>query len=75
MPLVMGATMFLQQKLTPTAVADPIQQKVFLLMPVLFTFLLYGFPSGLVLYWLTNNIVSIGQQWWIQRGARQSTPA
>ncbi len=75
MPLVMGVTMFLQQKLTPTAVADPIQQKVFLLMPVLFTFLFYGFPSGLVLYWLTNNIVSIGQQWWIQRGARQSTPA
>lgn len=75
MPLVMGATMFLQQKLTPTAVADPIQQKVFMLMPILFTFLFYGFPAGLVLYWLTNNVVSIGQQWWIQRGAERSATA
>lgn len=40
-----------------------------MLMPILFTFLFYGFPAGLVLYWLTNNLVSIGQQWWIQRSA------
>lgn len=66
LPLVMGATMVLQQKMTPAAL-DPIQQKVLMLMPILFTVMFYGFPSGLVLYWLVNNIVTIGQQKWIQR--------
>ena len=61
-PLVMGGTMFLQQWLTPAA-GDPTQQKMMLLMPVVFTFLFLNFPSGLVVYWLANNIISILQQW------------
>ncbi|UOD35730.1 membrane protein insertase YidC [Deferribacteraceae bacterium V6Fe1] len=60
-PILMGASMFFQQKLTPAA-GDPIQQKLFLFMPVIFTFMFLNFPSGLVIYWLTNNILSIGQQ-------------
>jgi YidC/Oxa1 family membrane protein insertase len=60
-PLLMGVTMFVSQKLTPTS-ADPAQNKVMQIMPVLFTFLFLSFPSGLVLYWLTNNVLSIVQQ-------------
>jgi YidC/Oxa1 family membrane protein insertase len=54
LPIVMGASQFLQQKLTPSA-ADPMQRRIFALMPIFFTILFLGFPSGLVLYWLTNN--------------------
>jgi YidC/Oxa1 family membrane protein insertase len=61
-PLVMGATMFLQQKMTPTPGGDDMQQKMMMWMPVVFTFLFLNFPSGLVIYWLFNNILSIGQQ-------------
>lgn len=68
-PLVMGATMFLQQWLSP-AVGDPTQRKVMMLMPVIFTFMFLNFPSGLVVYWLSNNIISIGQQWWTLRKVR-----
>jgi YidC/Oxa1 family membrane protein insertase len=64
LPIVMGATMFIQQKMSPPA-GDPMQQKVMLIMPVVFTFLFLDFPSGLVLYWLFNNILSIGQQYYI----------
>ena len=60
-PLVMGASMVLQQKMTPTQ-ADPTQQKIMMIMPVVFTFMFLGFPSGLVLYWLTSNVFGIGQQ-------------
>lgn len=63
-PLIMGATMFIQQKMTP-APGDPTQAKVMLFMPILFTFLFLNFPSGLVIYWLVNNILSIAQQWWM----------
>src|SRR4030043_2005475 len=63
-PLIMGATMFMQQKMTPTA-GDPAQAKMFLLMPVMFTFLFLNFPSGLVLYWLVNNVLSIRQQYYM----------
>mgnify|MGYP000925839354 CR=1 FL=1 len=59
--LLMGASMFIQQKLTPTT-GDPTQAKMMLLMPVIFTFMFINFPSGLVLYWLVNNVLSIGQQ-------------
>jgi len=59
--LLMGASMFIQQKLTPTT-GDPTQAKIMLLMPVIFTFMFINFPSGLVLYWLVNNVLSIGQQ-------------
>src|SRR4030043_1844295 len=65
-PLIMGATMVLQQKMTPTA-ADPTQAKMFLLMPVMFTFLFLNFPSGLVLYWLTNNVLSIAHQYYMNK--------
>jgi YidC/Oxa1 family membrane protein insertase len=61
LPIVMGASQYLQQKLTPSA-ADPMQRRIFQLMPVFFTILFLGFPSGLVLYWLTNNLLGIAQQ-------------
>lgn len=64
--LVMGATMFFQQKMTPPA-GDPTQAKMMLLMPVVFTFIFINFSSGLVLYWLVNNILSIGQQCYTQK--------
>jgi len=67
-PIIMGATMFIQQKMTPT-MGDPMQAKIMLLMPVVFTFLFLNFPSGLVLYWLFNNIISIGQQVYINKHA------
>ncbi len=62
-PIVMGATQFIQQKMTP-AMGDPMQQKIMLLMPLIFTFFFLNFPSGLVIYWLFNNILSIGQQYY-----------
>ena len=65
-PLVMGATMFWQQKISPQS-ADPMQAKLMLLMPVIFTFMFLNFPSGLVIYWLFNNILSIGQQYYINK--------
>ncbi|MDR2077151.1 MAG: membrane protein insertase YidC [Desulfovibrio sp.] len=61
-PLVMGSTMFLQQKLTPAS-GDPTQAKMMLFMPPIFTLLCFNFPAGLVLYWLVNNVISIFQQW------------
>jgi YidC/Oxa1 family membrane protein insertase len=60
-PLIMGATMLLQQKMNP-APADPMQEKLFMLMPVVFTFMLASFPAGLVIYWAWNNVLTIGQQ-------------
>jgi YidC/Oxa1 family membrane protein insertase len=66
LPIVMGATMFLQQKMTPTG-GDPKQQKIMMFMPIIFTFLFLGFASGLVLYWLVNNLLSIAQQVFINR--------
>ena len=65
-PIIMGATMFLQQKLNPTP-TDPIQAKIFMFMPFIFTFILAPFPAGLVIYWAWNNILSIAQQWVIMR--------
>ncbi|MBN9289294.1 MAG: membrane protein insertase YidC [Gammaproteobacteria bacterium 39-13] len=66
LPLIMGATMFLQQRMNP-APPDPVQAKVMMLMPVVFTVLFLSFPSGLVLYWTVNNLLSIAQQWFITR--------
>jgi YidC/Oxa1 family membrane protein insertase len=65
-PLIMGVTMFLQQKLNPQP-PDPIQAKMFTVLPVVFTFMLAHFPAGLVIYWTWNNILSIVQQWVIMR--------
>jgi len=67
-PLVMGITMFLQQKLNPQP-ADPMQAKIFMFLPIIFTFLLAGFPAGLVIYWAWNNLLSIIQQWVIMKRA------
>ncbi len=66
--LLMGITMFLQQKMTPSG-GDPRQEQIMLLMPVMFTVFFINFPSGLVLYWLVNNVLSIAQQYWINRHA------
>lgn len=66
LPLIMGATMYLQQKMNPTPI-DPVQQKVFMFLPVLFTAMFLFFPAGLVLYWIVNNTLSIAQQWNIAR--------
>lgn len=66
LPLLMGASMLLQQKLSP-APPDPMQAKVLMIMPVVFTVLFLTFPAGLVLYWVVNNVLSITQQWIIMR--------
>ena len=66
LPLLMGATMYLQTKLSPTP-ADPMQAKVMTLMPIMMTVLFLWFPAGLVLYWLTNGLLGILQQWYITR--------
>jgi len=65
-PIIMGISMFLQQKLNPQP-PDPIQAKIFLFMPLFFTFLLARFPAGLVVYWAWNNVLSMAQQWLIMR--------
>ena len=65
-PLIMGLTMYVQQKLNP-APADPIQAKVFAFMPLIFMFMLAGFPAGLVIYWAWNNTLSVAQQYVIMR--------
>ena len=59
LPLLMGFTMWLQQKMTPTS--DPQQQKMMLMMPIIFTLMFYSFPSGLSLYWTTNQVMMIIQ--------------
>jgi YidC/Oxa1 family membrane protein insertase len=67
-PLIMGLTMFLQQKLNPQPV-DPMQARMFMLLPIVFTYMLSHFPAGLVIYWAWNNTLSIAQQWAIMRRA------
>jgi YidC/Oxa1 family membrane protein insertase len=66
LPLLMGLSMYLQQKLNPQP-ADPVQAKIFLFMPIFFTYLLASFPAGLVIYWTWNNILSMAQQWLIMK--------
>jgi YidC/Oxa1 family membrane protein insertase len=67
LPILMGATMFIQQKMSPTA-GDPSTEKMMLILPIVFTFLFLSFPSGLVLYWLTQNILTIFEHWLIEKG-------
>ncbi|MEA3330662.1 MAG: membrane protein insertase YidC [Campylobacterota bacterium] len=62
LPILMGLSMFYQQKLTPNTFSDPMQEKIMKFLPVIFTFFFITFPSGLVLYWFVNNLFSIGQQ-------------
>jgi YidC/Oxa1 family membrane protein insertase len=66
LPVIMGISMWVQQKLNPAPV-DPVQQKIFQYMPFVFTVMFAFFPAGLVLYWVVNNILSIAQQWYITR--------
>jgi YidC/Oxa1 family membrane protein insertase len=65
-PIIMGVTQFIVQKMTP-AMGDPTQQKIMLFMPVIFTFFFLNFPAGLVIYWLFNNVLQIGQQFYINK--------
>ena len=74
LPIIMGASMFVQQKLNPTP-PDPMQAKVMKLLPIIFTFFFLWFPAGLVLYWVVNNLLSIGQQWYITRKIEKSMAA
>jgi len=63
LPILMGASMFLQQRMTPNNFTDPMQEKIFKYLPVIFTFFFVTFPAGLVLYWFVNNLFSIAQQY------------
>ncbi len=74
LPVLMGATMFIQTWLNPTP-PDPMQARLMKIMPVAFSVFFFFFPSGLVLYWLVNNILSIGQQWQITRSLERSKAA
>jgi len=67
LPILMGLTMWIQQKLNPTAMMDEMQQKVMRLLPFIFTLFFMWFPAGLVLYWLMNNILSVSQQYYITK--------
>ena len=70
LPVVMAVSMFVQTKLNPTP-PDPIQAKVMMIMPIAFSVMFFFFPAGLVLYWVVNNLLSIGQQWVITRQSEQ----
>lgn len=72
LPILMGATMIIQTRLNPTP-ADPVQAKVMMIMPIVFSVFFFFFPAGLVLYWLVNNILSIAQQWHINRSTERAT--
>jgi len=74
LPILMGVSMLVQQKMTPT-VGDPRQARIMLVMPVIFTFMFLEFPTGLVLYWLVNNVLSIAQQYLIDRAALRTKAA
>ena len=74
LPLIMGVTMFAQQKLSP-APPDPIQAKVMMSLPIVFTFMFLWFPAGLVLYWVVNNMLSIAQQWVITKRVESGADA
>jgi len=67
LPVAMIATQFVLQKMTPATTADPSQQRIMMLMPLMLGFMFYGVSSGLVLYWLTGNLVGIVQQWGFNR--------
>jgi YidC/Oxa1 family membrane protein insertase len=68
LPVIMAVSMFVQTKLNPTP-PDPIQAKVMMFMPIAFSVMFFFFPAGLVLYWVVNNLLSIGQQWVITQKA------
>jgi YidC/Oxa1 family membrane protein insertase len=71
LPLLMGISMWLMQRLNP-APPDPMQAKIMMYMPIAFTFLMMWFPAGLVLYWLSNNLLSFAQQYVVTRQIEQA---
>ncbi len=71
-PIIMGLSMFFMQKMSPP-MGDPMQQKIMMFLPLIFTFMFLSFPSGLVLYWLVNNLLSMLQQWLLLRKAEKQT--
>jgi YidC/Oxa1 family membrane protein insertase len=75
LPILMGASMYYQQKLTPNNFTDPMQEKVFKFLPIIFTFFFITFPAGLVLYWLVNNIFSIAQQFIVNQQFKNAKDA
>ncbi|HUH41750.1 MAG TPA: membrane protein insertase YidC [Sulfurimonas sp.] len=75
LPLLMGASMYYQQKLTPSNFTDPLQEKIFKFLPIIFTFFFITFPSGLVLYWFVNNMFSIGQQFIVNQQFKNAKDA
>jgi YidC/Oxa1 family membrane protein insertase len=75
LPVLMGASMYFQQRMTPNNFTDPLQEKVFKFLPVIFTFFFVTFPSGLVLYWVVNNLFSIAQQFIVNQQFKNATDA
>jgi YidC/Oxa1 family membrane protein insertase len=71
-PIIMGGTQLIQQAMTSSSIPDPAQRRVMYLMPIMFTWIFLSFPSGLVLYWLVNNLLGIGQQYLINKQAAAS---
>ena len=71
----MGASMLVQQWLTPQQTADPMQRQMMMIMPVVLTFMFINFPSGLVLYWLVSNLLGIAQQYLMLRAAEMTWSA
>src|SRR5262249_23099319 len=71
LPILMGISMFLQQRLSPPP-PDPMQAKIMMAMPIVFTILFLNFPAGLMLYWVVNNILSFLQQWYIMHSMEKS---
>jgi YidC/Oxa1 family membrane protein insertase len=67
LPILMGASMFLQQKITPNSMQDEMQKKIFQMLPIIFTFFFLWFPAGLTLYWFVNNVFTISQQYYINK--------
>ncbi len=67
LPIAMGLTMFIHQRITPTTFTDPMQEKIMKFLPLIFTFFFVTFPAGLTLYWFTNNLASIVQQFYVNR--------
>jgi len=75
LPILMGASMYYQQKLTPSNFTDPMQEKVFKFLPIIFTFFFFTFPAGLVLYWFVNNLFSITQQFIVNQQFKNAKDA
>jgi YidC/Oxa1 family membrane protein insertase len=73
LPLIMGGTMYIQQRMSG-AVSDPMQRQMMTIMPIMFTFMFYTFPSGLVLYWLTNSLMTMATQWIFQKRTKLYSP-